>query len=58
MAGQAVGVIEATEMQNVPRASRSGVVKAARFGSGAVVDGDALTIEFEPAEAAAAADAA
>ena len=45
-------------MQSVLRASRSGVVKAARFGSGAVVDGDALTIEFEPAEAAAAADAA
>jgi hypothetical protein len=44
--------------QSVLRASRSGVVKAVHFGSGAVVDGDALIIEFEPAEAAAAADAA
>jgi propionyl-CoA carboxylase alpha chain len=46
-AGQALAVVEAMKMENILRAERAGVVKAANFGPGESLAVDAAILEFE-----------
>ena len=46
-AGQALAVVEAMKMENILRAERAGVVKAANFGAGDSLAVDAAILEFE-----------
>ncbi|UYY59344.1 acetyl/propionyl/methylcrotonyl-CoA carboxylase subunit alpha [Sphingomonas sp. S2-65] len=46
-AGQALAVVEAMKMENILRAERAGVVKAANFAAGDSLAVDAAILEFE-----------
>jgi propionyl-CoA carboxylase alpha chain len=46
-AGQPLAVVEAMKMENILRAERAGVVKAANFGAGDSLAVDAAILEFE-----------
>jgi len=46
-AGQPLAVVEAMKMENILRAERAGVVKAANFGPGESLAVDAAILEFE-----------
>ena len=46
-AGQPLAVVEAMKMENILRAERAGVVKAANFGPGDSLAVDAAILEFE-----------
>jgi propionyl-CoA carboxylase alpha chain len=46
-AGQALAVVEAMKMENILRAERAGVVKAANFAPGDALAVDAAILEFE-----------
>ena len=46
-AGQALAVVEAMKMENILRAERTGVVKAANFVAGDSLAVDAAILEFE-----------
>ncbi len=46
-AGQPLAVVEAMKMENILRAEKAGVVKAANFAAGDSLAVDAAILEFE-----------
>ena len=46
-AGQPLAVVEAMKMENILRAEKAGIVKAANFGAGDSLAVDAAILEFE-----------
>ena len=56
-AGQGLVIVEAMKMENELKAARAARVRAVHVTAGATVEKDAVLVEFEPADAAAEADA-